>query len=68
MAASAPPAIEAGANQKSPSEFLKMVLGRPVVVKLNSGVEYEFLSFSACYKRSELLLVIVEFWRALMAS
>lgn len=25
---------------KTPSEFLKGVLGRPVVVKLNSGVEY----------------------------
>jgi len=26
---------------KSPSDFLKLVLGRPVVVKLNSGVVYK---------------------------
>jgi len=28
-------------TQKSPSDFLKLVLGRPVVVKLNSGVIYK---------------------------
>ena len=28
-------------NQKSPSDFLKLVLGRPVIVKLNSGVVYK---------------------------
>mmetsp|Transcript_15605 Transcript_15605/g.20340 ORF Transcript_15605/g.20340 Transcript_15605/m.20340 type:complete len:108 (-) Transcript_15605:282-605(-) len=27
-------------NARSPSDFLKSVLGRPVRVKLNSGVEY----------------------------
>ena len=27
-------------NSRSPSDFLKSVLGRPVRVKLNSGVEY----------------------------
>ena len=27
-------------SSRSPSEFLKSVLGRPVVVKLNSGVDY----------------------------
>jgi U6 snRNA-associated Sm-like protein LSm6 len=27
-------------SARSPSEFLKMVLGRPIIVKLNSGVEY----------------------------
>lgn len=33
--------ITAGKSQKyQPSEFLKSVLGRPVVVKLNSGVDY----------------------------
>ena len=30
---------DAGAK-KTPSDFLKTVLGRPVVVKLNSGVDY----------------------------
>jgi len=28
------------AKKKSPSDFFKIALGRPVVVKLNSGVEY----------------------------
>merc|ERR1711879_929671 len=28
------------ANKKNPSDFVKMVYGRPVVVKLNSGVDY----------------------------
>mmetsp|Transcript_17686 Transcript_17686/g.25822 ORF Transcript_17686/g.25822 Transcript_17686/m.25822 type:complete len:106 (-) Transcript_17686:261-578(-) len=33
--------VSAGAAQKkSPSEFLKNVLGKAVVVKLNSGVDY----------------------------
>lgn len=27
-------------NKRSPSDFLKSVLGRPVRVRLNSGVEY----------------------------
>lgn len=31
---------EAGKGKYQPSEFLKSVLGRPVVVKLNSGVDY----------------------------
>jgi U6 snRNA-associated Sm-like protein LSm6 len=28
------------ASKKTPSDFLKSVLGRPVIVKLNSGVSY----------------------------
>mmetsp|Transcript_25822 Transcript_25822/g.36517 ORF Transcript_25822/g.36517 Transcript_25822/m.36517 type:complete len:87 (-) Transcript_25822:320-580(-) len=28
------------ASKRSPSDFLKSVLGRPVIVKLNSGVAY----------------------------
>ena len=28
------------ASKSNPSDFLKTVLGRPVVVKLNSGVDY----------------------------
>lgn len=31
---------EARPDKKSPNDFLKMVLGRPVMVKLNSGVDY----------------------------
>jgi U6 snRNA-associated Sm-like protein LSm6 len=27
-------------SKKTPSDFLKSVLGRPVIVKLNSGVSY----------------------------
>ncbi|CAM9787326.1 unnamed protein product, partial [Discosporangium mesarthrocarpum] len=37
-AVSAP--AQTGSAKKSPSDFLKTVLGRPVVVKLNSGVDY----------------------------
>eukprot|EP01105_Mastigella_eilhardi_P007784 TRINITY_DN1945_c0_g2_i3.p2 TRINITY_DN1945_c0_g2~~TRINITY_DN1945_c0_g2_i3.p2 ORF type:complete len:106 (-),score=38.00 TRINITY_DN1945_c0_g2_i3:52-369(-) len=29
-----------GAKKSSPSDFFKQALGRPVTVKLNSGVEY----------------------------
>lgn len=36
MAAPAPPPT----NKRSPSDFLKQVVGRPVIVKLNSGVTY----------------------------
>lgn len=31
---------QTGSTKKSPSDFLKTVLGRPVVVKLNSGIDY----------------------------
>ena len=31
---------EVQVNKRTPSEFLKSVLGRPVDVKLNNGVEY----------------------------
>ena len=27
----------------TPGEFLKLLLGRPVVVKLNSGVDYRYV-------------------------
>jgi U6 snRNA-associated Sm-like protein LSm6 len=30
----------AAVTKRNPSDFLKQVLGRPVVVKLNSGVDY----------------------------
>mmetsp|Transcript_14339 Transcript_14339/g.42062 ORF Transcript_14339/g.42062 Transcript_14339/m.42062 type:complete len:101 (-) Transcript_14339:251-553(-) len=31
----------AGAKKRSPSDFLKAVLGRPVNVRLNSGTDYQ---------------------------
>ena len=31
---------KASANTKTPADFLKSIRGRPVVVKLNSGVDY----------------------------
>jgi len=31
----------AATAKKSPSDFLKQILGRPVIVKLNSGVTYQ---------------------------
>ncbi|KAG7364718.1 LSM domain containing protein [Nitzschia inconspicua] len=33
-------AIPVAEKKRSPSDFLKSVLGRPAVVKLNSGIEY----------------------------
>jgi U6 snRNA-associated Sm-like protein LSm6 len=33
-------AAAGAAGQRSPSDFLKSVLGRPIRVKLNSGTEY----------------------------
>jgi len=38
--ASHPIFIQTKTNKRSPSDFLKSVLGRPVRVKLNSGIEY----------------------------
>ena len=38
--AAAPAEGGGGGDKRTPSEFLKNVLGRPVVVKLNSGVDY----------------------------
>ena len=38
MASAAPPAEAPKKN--NPADFLKTILGRPVVVKLNSGVDY----------------------------
>ena len=38
--AAAPEAAPVSKAKYQPSEFLKSVLGRPVVVKLNSGVDY----------------------------
>jgi hypothetical protein len=32
-------------SKRSPSDFLKSVLGRPVRVKLNSGTEYRGMSW-----------------------
>lgn len=37
---SQPAAATPAAKKRSPSDFLKSVLGRPVRVKLNSGIEY----------------------------
>ncbi|XP_066381814.1 uncharacterized protein [Miscanthus floridulus] len=34
------PGSGAGGTMKTPSDFLKSIRGRPVVVKLNSGVDY----------------------------
>ena len=47
MADAAAAAPAAAGDKKTPSEFLKNVLGRPVVVKLNSGVDYRGASTSA---------------------
>eukprot|EP00475_Leptophrys_vorax_P009894 TRINITY_DN1658_c0_g1_i1.p2 TRINITY_DN1658_c0_g1~~TRINITY_DN1658_c0_g1_i1.p2 ORF type:complete len:113 (+),score=34.67 TRINITY_DN1658_c0_g1_i1:329-667(+) len=36
----APVAPARAPHQRSPADFLRSVLGRPVIVKLNSGVDY----------------------------
>ncbi|XP_018478393.1 sm-like protein LSM6A isoform X2 [Raphanus sativus] len=33
-----------GGTTKTPADFLKSIRGRPVVVKLNSGVDYRILA------------------------
>jgi hypothetical protein len=40
-AAAEAPAAEAPAATKTPADFLKNIKGKPVVVKLNSGVDYK---------------------------
>ncbi|KAK4740938.1 hypothetical protein SAY87_024526 [Trapa incisa] len=45
---------EKGSATKTPADFLKSIRGRPVVVKLNSGVDYrgissQILSFSCSF-------------------
>ena len=35
-------------EQQTPSDFLRLIIGHPVVVKLNSGVDYRGTSVSAC--------------------
>lgn len=35
-------------RRQNPSEFLKQIIGKPVVVKLNSGVDYRGIYFLDC--------------------
>ena len=40
-------------KKQTPSDFLKLIIGRPVMVKLNSGVDYRgwgclFVSYTVC--------------------
>ncbi|KAI5107698.1 U6 snRNA-associated Sm-like protein LSm6 isoform X1 [Silurus meridionalis] len=45
--------LKMSVRKQTPSDFLKQIIGRPVVVKLNSGVDYrgeEALSISGCSK------------------
>lgn len=43
---------KASATTKTPADFLKSIRGRPVVVKLNSGVDYrgQSLSVATCFR------------------
>lgn len=38
-------------QRQSPSEFLKQIIGKPVVVKLNSGVDYRGLAMAGLLVR-----------------
>ncbi|CAI5784281.1 Hypothetical predicted protein [Podarcis lilfordi] len=41
LAAERPPrSVKMSLRKQTPSDFLKQIIGRPVVVKLNSGVDY----------------------------
>lgn len=40
---------KASGTTKTPADFLKSIRGRPVVVKLNSGVDYRGRSHSLHY-------------------
>lgn len=44
---SLPEKIKMSLRKQTPSDFLKQIIGRPVVVKLNSGVDYRG-KFSIC--------------------
>ena len=43
-----------GGAVKTPSDFLKSIRGRPVVVKLNSGVDYRGIALSLAVSRAFL--------------
>ena len=45
-------------RKQTPSEFLKKIIGRPVVVKLNSGVDYRGKKI---FWITKLIQVIVKF-------
>lgn len=48
-------------QRQDPSDFLKQIIGRPVVVKLNSGVDYrgkDLLFFG----QKKLILAAKTFW------
>ena len=49
----------AAITKKSPSDFFKLALGRPVTIKLNSGVEYRGIAIvvvAIAYLCKEFLL------------
>ena len=49
-------------TKNNPSDFLKTVLGRPVVVKLNSGVDYRggrHIDILPCTLKSHLLCYLL---------
>ncbi|VDP25544.1 unnamed protein product [Onchocerca flexuosa] len=41
-------------RRQNPSEFLKQIIGKPVVVKLNSGVDYRALEQTEEYSNGQL--------------
>lgn len=53
-----------GFRKQTPSEFLKQIIGKPVVVKLNSGVDYRGKSEIGCGRmKSYWALIGVSFCR-----
>lgn len=57
------------AAARTPADFLKSIKGKPVVVKLNSGVDYRgtaavALAFVRCFSALVLQLNFQEYWLA----
>lgn len=51
-------------RKQTPSEFLKLIIGRPVVVKLNSGVDYR--GIKKIKIRKKLKVVITYYFKGVL--
>ncbi len=48
----AAPKVDTSIRAKTPSDFLQSIKGKPVLVKLNSGVDYRGACVPACHPPS----------------
>ena len=51
-------------RKQTPSDFLKQIIGRPVVVKLNSGADYRgtVKTSTTCYCMFDILRYLNSWW------